>query len=687
MKKIYKNFLSVIACVLCFYAPAQVSSYFFAQSNGSYTPITGGTVIATPVANTTTGNLSNTVWNLPNGTIPFNFVYNGIAYTGFNISCNGYITFGATPPATNAGSPISSATAYDGAVAAWGRATNGVFNLPGSGSTATFSYTSELRVEVLGTSPNQTVVIQFDNWRYSSGTTAVTWLHDFQIRLIETTNVVEIIYGDGIMAGGSLSTSGFNIQVGLRGLTNTDYNNRSSFGLFNQSTAGTANNANQVIGVTSGVGVFMPPTGLTYRWYPPCSTGTAVTPSVTASSTLLCEGDTLNFGATGETPFYNISYQWQQSTTPGGPYTNVTGPSSGTTFATYQTAATPGIFYYVLVTTCSTVPYSATSNEIVVDVRPLPIINIVSNPALNTTVTPIETCFGETYTLTATGADTYSWLGGPTTDSYVVQPAGNPSYLVVGTSTDGCVASRTLNIQVNPLPVISMLASPDSICPGKPVVIGASGNAVTYTWTSPNSNAFLITVSPTITTTYSVMGTAANSCTNIASKQIIVHIVTPVVATSSVTGSICKGEKVTLSATGSNSYTWVAPGSYTTGQVVSLTPAVTTNYTVTGTDLKGCVSQATLTQAVSGCVALNENAGNLKDLMIYPNPTNGIFTVELNNGALKNIEVMDVTGRVVLSSSATSDKVELSITGLAVGIYYLRIQSDNAMQVVRIVKE
>src|SRR4051812_30384049 len=106
MKTNYKNLFFGVLCVISSSAMAQVSGYFFAQSNGTYTPITGGTVIATATANVAPGNLAATVWNLPTGTFPFSFIFNGNPYTGCNISSNGYITFGATPPVATNGSPI-----------------------------------------------------------------------------------------------------------------------------------------------------------------------------------------------------------------------------------------------------------------------------------------------------------------------------------------------------------------------------------------------------------------------------------------------------------------------------------------------------------------------------------------------------------------------------------------------------
>ncbi len=75
-------------------ASAQVSTYTFSQSSGTYTPITG-TVLDAATGNTSTTNLNSNIYPL---SLPFDFVFNGTTYNSVNISTNGFITFGATAP-------------------------------------------------------------------------------------------------------------------------------------------------------------------------------------------------------------------------------------------------------------------------------------------------------------------------------------------------------------------------------------------------------------------------------------------------------------------------------------------------------------------------------------------------------------------------------------------------------------
>lgn len=241
---------------------AQVSAYTFSQSNGSFTDISGGTVLGTATGNATATNLNSNVYPIA---LPFDFTFNGVNYTtgtNINASTNGFITFGATPPTATTTTPISGTVAYEGAVAAFGGDLSSYFDITGK--------TGEMRWEVLGTAPNRELVIQWQNFRPNSSTsTTAVYGFSFQIKLYETTNAVSVVYNaGGYLAGGTTAISGTR-QIGLRGATNADFNNRLSAATvnFDASTIGTANSSSQAYNtLTTPPG--MPAYGLTYTWTP-----------------------------------------------------------------------------------------------------------------------------------------------------------------------------------------------------------------------------------------------------------------------------------------------------------------------------------------------------------------------------------------------------------------------------------
>lgn len=249
-----------LVAVTCCCTQAQVSIYDFNTSTEAYTEITTGTILATATANSGAASIDDVIFNIPNGTIPFNFKFDNINYTGCNISSNGFVTFGATPPAASGSAtgytPISAVTAYSGAASAFGRNLNSYFI---SGNP---SQTGELRWAITGSSPNRKFVVQYKNFRpFATGAT-FGQVVNFQIRLCETTNAFEVVYGNCSI------TSTSSAQVGLRGPNNTQFFNRkvvSGSSTWATPELGTANN--DVCNYSNSGGMF-PTSGLVYRFAP-----------------------------------------------------------------------------------------------------------------------------------------------------------------------------------------------------------------------------------------------------------------------------------------------------------------------------------------------------------------------------------------------------------------------------------
>jgi gliding motility-associated-like protein len=223
--------------------------------------------------------------------------------------------------------------------------------------------------------------------------------------------------------------------------------------------------------------------------------------------------------------------------------------------------------------------------DVQVTVKPSPIIefNLTNNHTI---------CEGESITLTVTGADTYLWGGGQTNPSITVSPNSQTTYSVTGTIND-CDAVNSITINVNPLPTTTITPSATGpICNGASVTLTAGG-ADSYLW-SNGSTSSSITVSPSSTTTYSLEGTT-NGCSSSVNYQVVVTPLPTVAITPSVTGAICSGNSVTLTAGVASSYAWNTGSTQTS---ITVSPATTTSYSVTGTS-NGCSSTANYTVSVN----------------------------------------------------------------------------------------
>lgn len=120
-------------------------------------------------------------------------------------------------------------------------------------------FKGEIRYQMIGLL-SRTMVVQWKNTR-SFGVNNQNY--NFQIRLNESNNSIDIVYGDCNFASLAASPGP---QVGLRGNNNTDFNNRTtSVTNWNTTTAGLVSNATlAILGSTTA-----PVLGRTYTWTPP----------------------------------------------------------------------------------------------------------------------------------------------------------------------------------------------------------------------------------------------------------------------------------------------------------------------------------------------------------------------------------------------------------------------------------
>ncbi|MFT3911262.1 MAG: T9SS type A sorting domain-containing protein [Ferruginibacter sp.] len=126
---------------------------------------------------------------------------------------------------------------------------------------------------------------------------------------------------------------------------------------------------------------------------------------------------------------------------------------------------------------------------------------------------------------------------------------------------------------------------------------------VNWSWNPGNLSGNPVTVTPAVTTTYTATATAAaTGCTSTNTVTVTVGTVTAT-ATATPSTPICAGAAVTLNAgavgTAPLSYSWASTpaGSYPAASIISVTPAVTTTYTVTVTD--ACLGTTTSTVTVT----------------------------------------------------------------------------------------
>lgn len=234
----------------------------------------------------------------------------------------------------------------------------------------------------------------------------------------------------------------------------------------------------------------------------------------------------------------------------------------------------------------------------------------------------------------------------------------------------------TYSINPTALPNLVITAPTFSICSGSSLNLSVSG-ATTYTWDS-GATTTSISVTPTTTTTYSVSGTL-NTCLDSKTISISVNPL-PVVTTN--TGSICLGESFTITPSGASTY------SYSSGSSI-VSPSVTTNYTVTGTNTVGCSSSAVSSVTVNACVGVIELENNNK-VSIYPNPTSGIINVNFDNliNDEMNIQITNSIGQLLFNEKVKTIHSTYNLQKLPAGLYFVNIVKNNKVVAIqKIIKE
>jgi hypothetical protein len=181
------------------------------------------------------------------------------------------------------------------------------------------------------------------------------------------------------------------------------------------------------------------------------------------------------------------------------------------------------------------------------------------------------------------------------------------------------------------------------------------------------------------TATYNIAGGAASGCDSLVTLNLTINGVANLSTTTS-------GTKITANNT-SATYRWLDCNknyALIAGQTgASFTPSVNGNYAVELTE-KGCVDTSACV-AISAVGIIENSFGD--NIVVYPNPTNGYFTIDLGNIFGKSeIKIKDILGNLIESATViNSQKLNLFINQPA-GIYIVSVEADNKKAVIRILK-
>ncbi len=597
---------------------AQVATlYTFTQVAGTYSAITGGTLVGSttsddqtfvdptaPLGSGATG---------PGYDIGFTFKFNDQKFNRIGINNNGWIGFGRSSlsPAvdiSNTGSNYNVISSTSGALAVYQNRVAGLSRdiQAQTGST--------LRVQTIGAAPTRTCVIQFENYRKFGATGDV---FNFQIRLMETTNIVEIMYGTFT----NNATAG-TAEVGIRGNSNLDYSNRitTSTDPWAASIPGTANTS--VVNYNNAG--LVPASGQIYRWSPAQCSGVLSNLSAIAAPTLVCPNSSSDIQVLGTSTLSGLTYTWYASDLSGvGTWTLVSG-ASGELYTTppinvtmwYQavvgclssasTATSSSAQVKVAAPTSSTVPYFE-------DFEGVQAVNRLPN--CSWFAAGLGTSF-QTYLAPNTGnrvplsGTKFGAFVAPTNTNYVftngIQMEPGITYsAAVNFATEYTGANNWTNLSLM-VASAQLPATATNIATAAPAISGPY-KLLSNTFTVPSSGLYYIAVRAT-----GIAGTAQYLMIDDISVTIPCTPLSGNIPTISLVASsntVCQNDIVSLTANGGQTYTWSSTSD--PGPIYSptlSTPGTFTFY-VTGTNtLTGCSGVASEIINVLPAPAVNGNA-------------------------------------------------------------------------------
>ncbi len=217
--------------------------------------------------------------------------------------------------------------------------------------------------------------------------------------------------------------------------------------------------------------------------------------------------------------------------------------------------------------------------------------SILPNPTITVTPTATSICQGGNFTFNANGAAGYAWspatgLNTTSGPAVIANPTVTTVYAVMGSSLGCNSATQNATLTVLPIPTITITPGTPTICAGGNINLTANSNATGFSWAPStglsNTASANVNASPSSTQNYTVV-VSLNSCTNSAAVQVSV-IVVPNLQTTITEPIICAGNTSNLNVNGATGYVWTPSTglSSPTGAFVVASPAVTTDYTVTG---------------------------------------------------------------------------------------------------------
>lgn len=249
-------------------------------------------------------------------------------------------------------------------------------------------------------------------------------------------------------------------------------------------------------------------------------------------------------------------------------------------------------------------------------------------------------------------------------------------YLMQGSAT-------SIEIVVSDPSVIANIVE-DTVCYNAEATVFGSG-AESYVWDPLVTDNVPFTATTAGTTEYMVIGTDTIGCVDTAYVDLFVRdeiIISGTVTDESGTADGAIDITVTGGTGTSFNFDWDNDGTGDFDDSEDLTGLIGAYYTVVVEDSVGCT--ATETFGVNNPLGINEEGAIA--YQIFPNPSNGLVTIQLFEINNVSIVVTDLSGKIILTENNINGQVEMDLTTLESGVYLFNIVSENEQYITKVMK-
>jgi hypothetical protein len=274
-----------------------------------------------------------------------------------------------------------------------------------------------------------------------------------------------------------------------------------------------------------------------------------------------------------------------------------------------------------------------------------------------------------------TGPKTFS-LGGTTYQpSGVFATLSGGNYNIYVKDSLGCVVAKQITVSEPSAMSLSGTVS-DVTCSGGDngnVNLTANGGVggYEYMWSGGYVTEDIYNLSAG---TYNITVADANGCT-INSSFVVSQPSMPLIVNGTATGSTGSDGAIDLTVTGGTSpYSFYWSSGEGTEDITGLAAGT---YSVQVIDYKGCATSNTFT--VPDLTGIVNVVADGKNVVLYPNPSNHILTIEVKGAEMRRLEVLNMLGQSVFVSETIQAKANISTYDLQEGVYIVKVFVNNAI--------